>query len=261
MSENKTINTLLNAELPSSVENVLKNLSDKPSANIGTTLADIWYIIFGGISNYAEKKKLKCSYSLERFRQELEESISRIPSEKRVDPSLQVTAQALENAKYCIEEAELRDMFTSLISSSMNSDFTKEIHPSFAEIIKQMSVLDAKIIKKFKEGPFSGYPICNYVLSFDKGGYILLLENVFLELPQISLDLCSQSISSLERLGLIHTSTNYQLDKPEYYKLFECHPRFDLLKKEYPDKTIAIQRGISHLTTLGRSFIRVCVPD
>ena len=261
MDENKTINTLFNATPPPSVDNAIKNLTDKPTANIGTTIADIWYIVFGWVSNIADKKRIKYAQSLEQFREELNNAVSQIPSEKQIEPSFQTTAQALENAKYCVEEKELRDMFTSLIANSMNTDFTKNVHPSFAEIIKQMSVIDAQIIKRFKAGPFSGIPICNYVISYELGGFTSLLENVFVELPQFGLDICSQSISSLVRLGLIQTSINLELNNPDYYKLFELHSWFYLLKKEFPNKKIDIQKGVASLTPLGRSFARVCIPD
>ena len=36
--------------VPDSIDNAVKNVTDKPTQNIGTTLADIWYLVFGGIS-------------------------------------------------------------------------------------------------------------------------------------------------------------------------------------------------------------------
>lgn len=259
MSESKTVNTLLNTELPPSIDNAVKNLSDKPTASIGTTVSDIWYIVFGWISNIADKKRVKYAHSLEQFREELENSVSKIPPEKRTEPSLQTTAQALENAKYCIEEKELRQMFTSLISNSMNTDFSKDIHPSFAEILKQMAPLDASIIKCFKDSKTNGYPLCRFQYRSEKG-YILLLDNVFLQYPNPYLPGNSLAISSLSRLGLLDILYDQWLPTGSYTP-FKEHPWYKLLQEKFPDKSVELQMGIVRLTPLGRSFATVCVPD
>ena len=260
MSKENTINTVLNAELPPSIDNAVQNLTDKPTKNIGDTFGDIWYLIFGGISFCAEKKRIKYAHSLEEFKKELDNSVSSIPPEKQIEPSFQVTAQALENSKYCVEEKELRDMFTSLISHSMNSDFSQDIHPSFAEIIKQMSALDAAVIRTFVNSPTTGLPLCRYELR-ESGGYSTLLENVYLRYPIANLSACSLSISSLVRLGLLKTSyEDYLLDE-SLYTPFQEHIWFKMLHQKFPDKKVSFQNGLVALTPLGRSFVRVCIPN
>lgn len=260
MDDNKTINTLFNAELPPSADTALKNLTDKPTRSMGTTFADLWDLVFGGISYLSEKKKIEYAHKLDLYRKELEDSIKQIPPEKVTEPSIQITAQALENSKYCVSEDDLRQMFTALISNSMNTDFSKDIHPSFAEIIKQMAPLDAAIIKVFKDSPANGFPICQYNLLNDQG-FRILLDNVFLKYPTTYLPSNSLSISSLSRLGLLEVRyTEWMLDE-KLYSPFKTHLWFALLQKEFPDKTIDIQKGLVRLSPLGRSFTRVCVPD
>ena len=260
MDNNKTINTLLNAELPPSVDNALNNLTDKPSLSIGTTFADLWYLVFGGISYHSEKKRTKYAHKLELFRKELEDSINQIPPKKLIDPTIQVTAQALENSKYCIDDDDLRRMFTSLISSSMNADFSKDIHPSFAEILKQMSPLDAAIIKTFKGSSTDGYPLCRYELV-KNGGLNLLLDNVFLKHPNPYLPENSLSISSLSRLGLLELAYDHWILDKGIYTSFTEHPWFKKLQEQFPEKQINLHKGLVRLTPLGRSFTKVCIPD
>ncbi len=264
MSENKTVNTLLNIELPSSADNALKNLSDKPSLSIGTTLADLWYLVFGGITQLSEKKKIKYAHNLDVFRKELEASIKQIPEEKVIEPSIQVTAQALENSKYCIEEDELRRMFTSLICNSMNSDYSQYVHPSFAEIIKQMSVLDAKIIRLFKDksGKFIRLPVCKYVLYIlGSPSYIDIPDHIFLELADTDFRLCSQSLSSLSRLGMLTITYGKKLDTPNLYEKFTQHPAYEYAKENYPFANVKIIEGTVEATPLGKSFIDICISD
>lgn len=106
--------------VPNSVDNAVKNITDKPTQNIGTTFADIWYLVFGGISHAAEKRKLKYSYALQEFEKELKEKISKIPEDKLIEPDIQIVAPALEASKYCIEKKELRHMFANLIQRSLS---------------------------------------------------------------------------------------------------------------------------------------------
>ena len=94
MDEENTINTLLNANIPESVDEAFQNLTSGLTKNVGNTLADIWYMVFGKISYWTEKRKLKFAHSLEQFQQELNASISAIPPEKLEEPTLRVTAQA-----------------------------------------------------------------------------------------------------------------------------------------------------------------------
>ncbi len=254
-------NSLINIpDLPPSIDNAIKNATDKPSLSIGTTFSDLWDLVFGGISYLSDKKKIKYAHKLEIFKKQLEDSIDQIPIDKKVEPSVQTTAQALENSKYCIDQDNLREMFSALISNSMNSDYQRDIHPSFAEILKQMSPLDGEVIKVFKNSPLTGLPICRYQVN-ENGGYQTLLENVFINYFMPNLEACSISISLLTRLGLVKVSYDDILLNKEAYKGFMEQPWFILLKGKFPDKNITIQKGIVSLTPLGRSFTRICIPD
>ena len=125
-------------DIPEAVENAAKNITDYPSKNIGQTFGDIWYLVFGSISQAADKKRMKYANDLEQYKLELDNAINRIPENDRTAPSIQVTGQALENSKYCISSENLREMFVNLISGAMNKNMEAFVHPSFPEIIKQM---------------------------------------------------------------------------------------------------------------------------
>ena len=49
----------INANLPESVDNAIKNVTDLPTQGIGQTLSDCWFLAFGGISQLAEKRRIK----------------------------------------------------------------------------------------------------------------------------------------------------------------------------------------------------------
>ncbi len=260
MSEsNKTVK----AEIPASVDKIIQNLTDEPTKSIGTIISDLFYLVFGEISFKANKIRIKHSFALEQYHRELKESIDDIPPEKRVDPSLQVAAQALDNSKYCIDEAVLRKMFIALISNSMNSDYAAQIHPSFSEIIKQMSVLDATIIHLFKdeERLHFGFPVCQYRLKLSPTQSLSMPEHIFLDLPGSDIYLCSLSLSSLSRLGVVAITYGKHFTTPNAYDKFLQHDIYKELCEEMPFGEISISKGVVELTPFGRSFVTVCIPD
>lgn len=262
MADNKTTNTLLNAELPASADNAIKNLTDKPSLTVGTILSDLIDLTFGQVSFWAEKARIARNYKLEQFREKLLTSASKIPPEKLVEPSIQITAQALEDSKYCISEDALQDMFVSLISNSMNTDFANCIHPSFSGIIKQMSTLDAKIIALFKSDELSVLPVCQYRLKLPAAaGTKSFPEHIFLEIPDSDIFTASISLSSLLRFGLVTISYYEHLTDEALYKKFSTHPFYIGLQANWPIGDVSVQKGVIRLTPLGRSFVNACVPD
>lgn len=177
--------------VPDSVDNAVKNITDKPTQNIGTTLADIWYLVFGGISQAAEKRKLKYSYALQEFEKELKEKISKIPENKLIEPDMQIVAPALEASKYCIEKEELRHMFAKLIYSSLNEDFKQKVHPIYVKIINNLTPFDAKVLNMIYQRTLTS--------CFDKNSLEVKLR----------FDDIVTSICILENLGIIYFDQNY----------------------------------------------------
>lgn len=225
MSEDKK--SLINL-IPDSVDNAVKNITDKPTQNMGTTLADIWYLVFGGISQAAEKRKLKYSYALQEFENELKEKINKIPNDKLVSGDIQIIAQALDAAKYCIEKEELRKMFSNLICNSLSSDANDKVHPIFANIIRSLSPYDVHILLKLNEN------IIDFSENHDK---------------QYS------AFSTLSQLGLIYFDEscdfNTDMESPDENTII-MHLNRD--KHQYSSMRI---KGIS-ITKLGADFISVC---
>lgn len=251
-------------DLPDSVDNALTNLTDVPTKNIGQTFGDLWYLVFGGISHAADKKRMKYAQDLEQYRKELTDAIDQIPPSKQVDPSIQVTAQALENSKYCVSSESLRDMFVKLISGTMNKDFESLVHPSFPEMIKQMDENDAHILMELKRKP-SRVPIAEYQEVFKpNNSNIVHFTNVYIsDIFHIPMSECSCSLSSLQRMGLLKISYESFLANDAFYKPFYETPIFKNLEKEISsfnrDSKISLKKGICSITPLGKRFIGVCV--
>lgn len=251
-------------DMPDSVDIALTNLTDYPTQNIGQTLGDIWYLVFGGITHAAKKKRLKFSADLEKYQRELNEAINKIPVDKQIEPSIQVTAQALENSKYCVSSESLRNMFVKLISGTMNRDFEPLVHPSFPEMIKQMDENDAHLLMELKRKP-NLVPIAEFEEEFtQRNSSISHFTNAYIsDIFNISLSDCSCSLSSLERMGLISISYDSHITEDSLYKPFYETPIYQSLDKEISsynrNSKISLKKGVCSITPLGKRFMLVCV--
>ena len=262
MPNSETTNTfsLVNLpDVPEAVENAAKNITDYPTKNIGQTLGDIWYLVFGSISQAADKRRMKYSMDLKQYEAELNQAVDRIPEKDKVEPSIQVTAQALENSKYCISSESLRKMFVKLISGSMDKRCEPFVHPSFPEIIKQMSEQDAIFLKFMKSN--SKIAIANIGMSIPSGGFVDLYTDVCAAKPEnMSDNDCVSAISSLKRAGLIDVTYAQHFTSESYYEPLKNHPYYKSLEGTSSEQIkIHFQKGQCYLTKLGSDFATACI--
>lgn len=253
MSDNSLIEVI-----PESIDNAAKNLTDPVTKGIGGTLGDIWTLVFGGISQAAAKKKIRYAYALKQYEEQLKRSIDAIPAEKKVEPNIQVTAQALEASKYCVSSEVLRDMFVKLVSGTMNSDIEPSIHPSFPEILKQMDEKDAKLLIILKSSP--ALPIMSLGINSKNGGYQPIYKNLLLPYNGLSTIETTISASALERAGLVELSTATAFTNPVPYRPFESLKEYDEVKNKslLLSSSMHIEKGICQLTNLGKQFTHIC---
>ena len=246
--------------IPKSFDKAVGNITDKPTKEIGQTLSDIWFLVFGEITYSAEKKRKKYEVDLEQYEKELRESLEKVAEEKRIEPKLQIAGQALESSKYCISSVELRRMFVNLISGSVNSDYAKEVHPSFPDIIKQLDDKDAKLLRELAH--VEDIPIVDIYIENGENSYSVYESHILLPYGELSSDECTLSAAALERAGIITliTVTEWIADD-KIYEPFKELPKYKECEKKAIDegKEAGITKGLVRFTTLGKAFIKVCV--
>lgn len=252
MSDKKPLINLI----PNAIDNAAKNITDKPTQNMGTTLADIWYLVFGGISQAAEKRKLKYSYALQEFEKELKENISKIPEDKLVEPDIQVIAKALEEAKYCIEKEELRHMYAKLISNSLNSDFENKTHPIYVKIINNMTPYDALTLYNLSQNKIED------TLNF---GDIIFSLSILMQLGLIFFDPTPSDEKDGDFLEILDNNKlafdfNVSLNKFKNIHFIDSTPK--MIQQEIPKLKNNFKEFILDnvsITKLGFDFINICI--
>ena len=200
-------------------------------------------------------------YNYERTREILAEKLKDTPIEKIVPPENYVAVPALQQISYCFDSDELRDMYANLLASSMNIDTKYTVHPSFVDIIKQLTPDEAKLLKKLSVG--SEYPLIDVILRVKNGGYITLVHN-FTDIAENVCDCPNEIFSYLdnfERLKLIEIPRELYLTAEQLYKPLEEHEYIkSLLNKPIQEgEKIEIEKGKFGLTSFGKNFIKVCL--
>lgn len=186
------------------------------------------------------------------------------------EPNLILLNKALKAAPDYIQISEIRSLFAKSIASTIDSDKASYFHPSFIEIIKHLSPVDVQNLKYFEEQ--GELPLIRVQTTYEDGKYANVNpHHIFLgNDEQVSLEMQALSISNLERLGIISTTYSSSLHPNEeiYPPIIDSEPVQDLLEstKKYIMKendsqelAIHIRYGGAMLTTLGQSFIYVCL--
>ncbi len=79
------------------------------------------------------------------------EKLKDVPPENIVTPKLNVAGPALEALRYTGHEETLRDMYANLLAASMDTRTATAAHPSFVEIIRQLTPDEARILRFLAE--------------------------------------------------------------------------------------------------------------
>lgn len=224
----------------------------------GERLADIVSLVFTPVI----KAKAKRDKNIELFLKELDDKVKKIPEEKLQNPPLHIVGPVVDNVfKFYHDEEYLRAMYSTLIASSMNSD--NKVHPSYIEIIRQFSVIDANIFcahihsifdSQFKmigdSTNFLAFSITDIFFNDINIPYPLFYLN---ENKAYSMDISiKDSLQSLLRLGLIY----FKKEKVsiEYINKYNI----ELINEDKDNILIYIYYYSTHMTDFGSQFARVC---
>ena len=225
------------------------------------TLDNLWYLAFGNFNLHIDKMRAKNNINLEKYKDDIAKEVLAIPDDNLIEPPLSIVGPALEASKYYIDEEKLRLMFAKIVASSMDDRKSSYSHPSFVEIIKQLSALDANNLLLFKHG--NRLPILNLLVKKESGSMIPLLIHGFLNTPEYSdISRMESSLSNLLRLGLVVINYNLSMKDNNVYdalekgKHLQNHMKYLKLNYNYE---LSSQKGIIELTPLGQNFKLVCL--
>ena len=200
--------------------------------------------------NYEETKKL------------LAQKLEKVGEEHIVEPEAYVAVPALQQLSYSYDSIELRNMYANLLASAMTDTTKQDVHPSYVDIIRQLSPIDARALNKiFKPEFLTIIKIQAYYKSTDS--YMDILNNFSVELEDIYLKKTDQSTSllNLVRLGIIEIMYGNLVQPVSKYDVYNKHPEIQEIIDNFKvndDIKIEITRGLIQLTDFGYNFCITC---
>jgi hypothetical protein len=73
------------------------------------------------------------------FHSDMADKVANIPDEHLTTPAASVAIPAMQGLSYSVEEPDLKEMYLDLLATATDQRVKDNAHPSFAEIIKQLS--------------------------------------------------------------------------------------------------------------------------
>jgi len=203
----------------------------------------------------------------------LVKNLETVSPEKIVTPETYVAVPAIQAISYSMDSDELRNLYANLLSKAMNIDTKDLVHPSFVEIIKQLSPIDVRIFENICAEIFpvidmyaTKYPvkdpsqISSYLSDpLDNIGYegLTYIIDTSPEIVRLSLD-------NLSRLNLVVTKRNTSKNSVQNEKILTS-PYYIEFKKSINCFVVdsswkySEYESILRPTNLGARFRDVCI--
>jgi abortive infection alpha-like protein len=210
------------------------------------------------------------AYFDDQFAKELAEHVGDIPEENLISPPGNIALPAMQGLAFSLEEPNLKAMYLKLLASASDSRRPYDSHPSFAQIIRELSSDEARLLQgllgldslpiariKLVTGGNTWQPIRHHVLNWAEP-----------DTPIEALIARCAYVDNWIRLGLIDVSYDMQVSgdgdsdpyawvtgRPEYPPapdpadpVEEGPPRFQ--------PTVSFDRGVLRVTDFGKRFLR-----
>lgn len=91
----------------------------------------------------------------DRFSHFIDKSVRNVPKDRRIAPPPQIIGPVLEGIRYEPEDTPIDEMFSTLLSNSMDRENYDKAHPSFPIIIRQLSGDEAIILMELNLRSYS----------------------------------------------------------------------------------------------------------
>ncbi len=243
-----TVSEIYDDGLKPAVQETGKVLALIPQA-INAALAPLRNWIAAKEYNVAETEKL------------LAQKLENVDPDKIVTPEPYVAVPAIQAISYSMNSAELRNLYANLLAKAMNQETKDSVHPSFNEIIKQMTPADADIFKILYQS--TNTPIMNLYIEREIGRSSNYIYNVTF-IDKYDYETVSISINNLIRLGLIEiVFERHYTDDGNYDQIrsTECYKEIKEELENLNFGKVMEERGYINNTSLGDLFYKICVID
>lgn len=201
----------------------------------------------------------------EQFLIPVAEKLRNVPPDRITTPSFHVAGPIIEALRFTGHEESLRELYANLLATSLDAETTKNAHPSFVDIIKNMSPDEARIIRLFStRNEFPSIDL-KAVQEGKRHVFSVVVRNfsdIGREAACEHRDLVPSYLDNLCRLGLLEFPPVTKLADEAVYEALESADELASAKEQInavSDRRIEFDRKVVEITTLGQQFCQACV--
>jgi hypothetical protein len=169
------------------------------------------------------------------FGNDMADKIVDIPEEDLVTPPATVAVPAMLALSYSLDAPDLKEMYLNLLAAASDGRRTSDVHPSFAEVIKQLAPAEAQALRSVLVMP--EVEMVRVTTSLSGGGFRMIYNNLInwhegdpmapTEHPSMEM-----YIDNWIRLGLVEANYGRMLITPNAYSWVVDRPEYKRVQDE-----------------------------
>ena len=237
---------------------------DKAARSYATRLAIRQDILTSMYKPIAKMLGVAGDYFKSDFEIDMGEKLAGVSEEYLTSPKPSLAAPAMQQLGFSLDEPDLKEMYLNLLATASDARKQQTAHPSFVEVIKQLSANEVRFLESVLGG--GGTPLVRLKVSTEgTEGYKMLMshvvENNSTTAEAITSNMCATYIDNWVRLGLITVEYGTYLTDPDAYawvdtssELTRAHNYFS---KSTPNMSVEYERGLMTATAFGKAFAAV----
>lgn len=209
-------------------------------------------------------------YFEDEFSNDMLERVDAIPEGDLAAPTPSVAVPAMQGLGYSLDEPTLKEMYLNLLATSSDARRSEEAHPSFADIIRQLSGREAKLLPRILTRQMLPIARINRRIpeTSEGSGHTLVLSHAlplrdhetgqFLDEPLLPI-----WIENWVRLGLVEVDYGRFLTADGAYSWVDEHPvPLEIAATDgRGSEALRIDKGLLRATEFGTMFARVATPN
>jgi hypothetical protein len=205
-----------------------------------------------------EKARIVLETNLNRYREKLES----VPDDQISEVAPEVGVPIVEKLLYVTNE-ELSEMYTELLAKASQHQKANMAHPSFVNIINNMSPDEAILLKEIRP-MINGIPFIEARLTKKGKNEWHTLNDMIPGLPNLDKLQFPNNVraylSNLAGMGLLQIRHDQFMVGVNIYEPLEESAKnmFSAMADSMPDRELTFPRGKIEITTLGHLFISAC---
>lgn len=206
-------------------------------------------------------------YKIAETKKLLQQRLEHVRPEDIVPPEAHIAVPAIQAIAYSMDNEVIRSMYANLLAASMTKTMKDNVHPAFAEFVKQLSPDDARILK-YVFSKKSGVPILTLKSQNQLGEGFEVVSNftsLYRDVPDLEWrhpDKTAVSVDNLARLQLVvKREDQHFTDKLLYDALYD-DLALSSVKQGYKHRdgfAWVRQESYFEITALGKSFCSICM--